>query len=84
MRVGVQWIGSLNAGQARRWFTFNWPESWQVVWTIVPTSPRPGAPQVEWDVAPERASAGMITYWITVRNLTSAPLTFEGRYAVLN
>jgi hypothetical protein len=50
----------------------------------VPTSPRSGAPQVEWDVAVERASATHITYWITIRNLTPAPVDVEARYAVMN
>jgi hypothetical protein len=25
-----------------------------------------------------------VTYWITVTNLAPQPITFEGRYAVLN
>ncbi|HZM38845.1 MAG TPA: hypothetical protein VFB94_07005 [Acidimicrobiales bacterium] len=50
----------------------------------MPTSPQPGAPQIDWDVATERANANQVTYWITVKNLTNATLTFEGRYAVLN
>jgi hypothetical protein len=32
----------------------------------------------------ERASADFITYWITIRNITSAPVDIEARYAVLN
>jgi hypothetical protein len=50
----------------------------------VPTSPRSGAPQIEWSVAVERASSTAITYWITIRNLTSDPVNIEARYAVLN
>lgn len=84
MWTGVQWTGTLNPGATGRWFTFNWPVSWHVVWYMMPTSPRVGAPQVEWDVAVERASATHCTYWITVKNLTSNPVTFEGRYAVLS
>ncbi len=84
MRVGVQFTGTLAANQSQRWFTFNWPQEWHVVWYVVPTSPRVGAPQIEWDVAVERASATHITYWITIRNLTAAPVNVEARYAVLN
>jgi hypothetical protein len=38
MTTGVQFIGSLAANQTQRWFTFNWPAVWHVVWYMVPTS----------------------------------------------
>jgi hypothetical protein len=82
--VGVQWIGSLAPGQTRRWFTYNWPQQWHVVWVMQPTSPQAGAPQISWDVAVERASTSYVTYWVTVRNLSASAVTFEGRYAILN
>ncbi|MBZ9730900.1 S8 family serine peptidase [Salegentibacter sp. JZCK2] len=81
--VGVQFTGTINARQQRRWFTFRWPAHWHVVWTVMPTTPRSGAPQVEWKVQVERASDEHITYWITVKNLTAFPVRIEGRYAVL-
>jgi hypothetical protein len=84
MRVGVQFTGTVNAGQTARWFTFNWPQGWHVAWNVVSTSPRPGAPQIDWDVEVERATAGNITYWISVRNVSPAPVNIEARYAVLN
>lgn len=84
MRVGVQFTGTIPASTSQRWFTFNWPAEWHVIWYVVPTSPRLGAPQIEWQVAVERASASHITYWITIRNLTTSPVTIEARYAVLN
>ena len=84
MWTNTQFTGSLGPGASNRWFTFNWPATWHVVWYVVPTSPRSGAPQVDWDVAVERASATHCTYWITVKNLTNQTVTFEGRYAVLN
>jgi hypothetical protein len=84
MRVGVQFTGTIAAGATQRWFTFNWPQAWHVIWYVVPTSPRIGAPQIEWSVAVERASSTHITYWITIKNLTSNPVNIEGRYAVLN
>jgi glycyl-tRNA synthetase alpha subunit len=55
-----------------------------VIWTVVSTTPVVGAPQVEWDVAVERATTTDITYWITIRNLTSAPVNIEARYAIAN
>lgn len=84
MRVGTQFTGSLGAGASQRWFTHSWPADWHVTWYCMPTSPRPGAPQLEWEVDVERASSSGVTYWLTVKNLTPAPVNFEGRYAVLS
>jgi hypothetical protein len=84
MYVGVQFQGSLPPNATQRWFTFNWPAAWDVAWMVVPTSPQPGAPELEWTVAVERASASMITYWITIHNLTSQTITLEARYAIFN
>jgi hypothetical protein len=84
MRTGMQFSGALTPNQTRKWFTHSWPASWHVVWYIVPTTPQSGAPQLNWEVAVERANATQSTYWITVKNLTAANLSFEARYAVLN
>ena len=81
--VGVQFTGTIPANQTRRWFTYNWPAHWHVVWTVVPTSPRSGAPQIEWKVQVERASDGYNTYWINITNLTSVQASIEARFAVL-
>lgn len=84
MRTGMQFTGTLAPRATARWFTFNWPAAWHVVWTVQPTTPRPGAPQLDWDVAVERASSTATTYWITVVNKTDQSVGLEGRYAVLN
>lgn len=85
MRVGVQFTGTVPGGATRRWFTHSWPQAWHVVWYVVSTSPIvTGGPQIEWNVAVERASSTHITYWITIKNLTSNPVNIEARYAVLN
>ncbi|MEU6626046.1 hypothetical protein ABZ926_35500 [Streptomyces litmocidini] len=84
MWTNTQFTGSLGPGATQSWSTVDWPASWHVVWYVVPTSPAQGAPQVDWDVAVERASEDKATYWITVKNLTSKTVTFEGRYAVLD
>jgi len=84
MRTGVQWTGTLGPKQTRRWFTFNWYTGRHVTWCMMPTSPRRGAPQLDWDVAVERAASNRCTYWITVKNLTNQQVTFEGRYAIMN
>ncbi|HET6856097.1 MAG TPA: hypothetical protein VFH94_03245 [Streptomyces sp.] len=84
MRVGTQFTGTLNPGQSGRWFTFGWPQDWHVVWYFMPTTPQGGSPQIEWETEVERASASSVTYWLTVRNIGSTQMNFEGRYAVLN
>lgn len=84
MFTNVQFTGSLAPGASNRWFTFGWPTAWHVVWYVMPTSPLSGSPQIDWDVAVERADAGACTYWVTIKNLTSQTVTFEARYAVLN
>ena len=83
MVVGAQFTGTVEANASKRWFTFNWPPDRHVLWTVVSTTPRSGTPQLEWDVAVERAASG-ITYWITIRNLTGQPIDIEARYAVMN
>jgi len=84
MWTGVQFTGTVPANATQKWFTFNWPPAWNVVWYVVPTTPLSGSQQVEWDVEVARGAANAVTYWISVRNLTAAPVTIEARYAVLN
>lgn len=79
---GTQFTGTIAANASGRWFTFNWPAQWHVVWTVVPTSVST-AQELKWKVQVERASFADITYWINVTNLTGAPVTFEARYNVL-
>ena len=81
--TGVQFRGTVSPNQTTCWFTFNWPAHWHVLWTVVPTSPAPGAPQVSWRVKVERATDRYATYWICVTNLTGQPVAIEGRFAVL-
>jgi len=80
---GTQWSGTLAANQTQRWFTFNWPATWHMVWTVMPTSAA-AVPQLQWSVAVQRASAEFATYWITVTNLTASTVTFDGRFAILS
>jgi hypothetical protein len=80
---GVQFQGHLPKNSTRRWFTFNWPACWHVVWEIVPITPRVGAPQIKWKVQVERATSGTITYWLKVTNLTGKDIDIEGRYSIL-
>lgn len=81
--IGVQFTGTVPANATQRWFTFNWPAHWHVVWTVVPTSPRLGGPQISWSVQVERATDQYITYWISITNHTPEQVNIEARYAVL-
>ena len=77
--LGVQFTGVVNANSTQTWFTFKW----HMVWTVVPTSPRPGGPQISWQVRVERANDRYVTYWISITNHTPEPVNIEARYAVL-
>jgi hypothetical protein len=84
MTTGVQFTGTVAANTSHRWFTWGWPVGQHVVWYMMPTSVAAGAPAIDWDVAVERANGTQCTYWITVINLTGAPVNFEARYAILS
>jgi hypothetical protein len=84
MVVGTQFTGTVAAGSSQRWFTHSWSPDKHVVWTVVPVTPGPGAAQIEWDVEVQRAAAASVTYFLTVRNLSAAPVDVEGRFAILN
>ncbi|MEV4512299.1 S8 family peptidase [Dactylosporangium sp. NPDC049525] len=81
--TGVQFRGQIPARGTQRWFTFNWPAHWHVLWTVMPTSPRPGGPQLRFRTMVERANDRYATYWIEIVNLVDTPVDFEGRFAVL-
>lgn len=80
---GVQWTDTLPANSVVTWFTYDWPEYYFILWDIVPTAPRPGAPEVGWKVKIERASGAFLTYWIEVTNLTDQDIEIEGRFCIL-
>ena len=82
-QVGVQFAGTVAAGATRRWFTYDWPACWHVLWTVVPTTPVSSGPGIRWWLQVERGSRERITYWIQVSNLTSSPLDIEARYEIV-
>ena len=84
MTTGVQFTGNLGANASNTWFTHSWPANWHVVWYMMPTTPRPGGPVLNWEVKVERFNATHCTYFLMVRNLVNAPITFEARYSILN
>ena len=84
MWTGVQWTGTIGPGETQLWFTWGWPADRHVIWYMMSDTPAPGSPNIDWKVAVERANQVQCTYWITVENLTSQTINFEGRYAVLS
>lgn len=85
MMFGTQFTGVVNAGQTRTWFTHSWNANWNVVWVVIPTAPAIDGPaQLEWKVRSTRQAANLVKWFIEVRNVTGAPVTFQARYAVLN
>jgi hypothetical protein len=80
---GVQFTGTLTANQTQRWFTFNWPATWHIVWTVMPTTFN-SVPQISLSLQVQRSSAEFVTYWLTVKNLTAVPVNFEGRFCILS
>jgi hypothetical protein len=82
--TGVQFTGTVASGQSHTWFTWGWNPAKHVVWYVMPRTPKVGAPELNWTVQVERGDPNGTTYWITVKNLTTISVEFEGRYAVLN
>ena len=80
---GLQFTGTLQANQTQRWFTFNWPATWHIVWTVMPTTVGTAA-QITLTTSVQRSSAEFATYWLTVQNLTGSPVNFEGRFCILS
>ena len=84
MSLGVQFSGSVPANATQTWFKFNWNPALHVEWNVVPTSPAPGAAQLEWNVQVQRSSPSALTYFISVHNLTATPVNIEARYAIMS
>lgn len=81
--VGRQFSGSLQPHQSRRWFTYNWPACWHVLWTAVPTAPDLPDPGLRIRTRVERSSRERITYWLEVTNDSDKVVEFDGRYEIL-
>jgi hypothetical protein len=85
MIFGTQFTGSVATGQTRTWFTHSWQQSYHVVWSVIPTSPIvDGGAQLEWSVQSTRQATNLVKWFIVVKNVTNAPVTFQARYAILN
>ena len=85
MIFGRQFTGTLAPGQTGRWFTHSWNAASNVAWQIVPTAPAVDGPaQVEWRVLTTRQAAGLVKWFIEVKNVTNVAVTFDARYSILN
>jgi astacin len=82
--LGVQFRGTVRAGQTQCWFTHSWPAYWHVDWTVVPTNPpRDADPQIEWTVKVTRQTDRLIKYFICIKNMVTYDVDVEARYHVL-
>jgi hypothetical protein len=81
--VGTQFHGSIPAKATQRWFTYNWPACWHVLWTALPTTPVTPGPGLTTRVRVERSSRERITYWIAITNQADVPLEVDGRYEIV-
>ena len=85
MTFGVQFTGSVAAGQTATWFTHSWNAANTVVWTVVPTGPAvDGNAQLEWKVRCTRQAANLLKWFIEIKNVTNVTVQFEARIAILN
>ncbi len=78
--TGVQFRGSLRAGQTVCWFTFNWPAQWHVFWHAMSLT---DSTKIKWNIRTERSDDSHVTYWVCITNVSDRTAQVEGRYAVL-
>ena len=83
MTTGVQFRGTVAANSTQNWYTFNWPATEYILWTVVPDSINTTAPEISWSVSVQRASATAVTYWIYITNVTGSPVDIEARYIIV-
>jgi hypothetical protein len=84
MTTGIQFRGTVQPNQTHSWFTFNWPVSEYVVWTVVPDSINTTGSEITWTVGVQLASPTAVTYWINITNQTNSAVDIEARYAILS
>ena len=85
IRFGTQFTGTVVPNSTRTWFTHSWNAENNVVWSCIPTAPVVDGPaQLEWTVRAARQTATLVKWFISVRNVSHAPVSFQARYAILN
>jgi hypothetical protein len=78
-RSGTQFTGTVDVGQTRSYFTFNWPVNEIVYWSVHPTTAQG---RLDWSVDIRRSDDDRFTYYITVTNRGSVATSFEAKYIV--
>ena len=46
MTTGLQFTGNLGPNATQKWFTFGWNPANHIIWTVVPITPKSGAPEM--------------------------------------
>lgn len=80
---GVQWRATIPANSSQLWFTYGWPNRWDVVWNVIPNNINSGGAEIGVSVQVEKTPDASLTYWLTVTNPSSTAVDFEGRYTVV-
>jgi hypothetical protein len=81
VNINTQFVGTLSSGQSGTWFTWGWPQSWFVVWSIRPTT---DGGEFSLDVLDVELEPTGITYHLTITNTSSNPASFEAKYAFVS
>jgi len=84
MTTGVQFRGTVAANSTARWYTFNWPVTEYILWSVVPDSVNTSGAEISWSVAVQLASTTAVTYWISITNVPGSPVDIEARYVIVN
>ena len=84
MTTGVQFRGTVAANSTARWYTFNWPVTEYILWSVVPDSVNTSGAEISWSVAVQLASTTAVTYWISITNVTGSPVDIEARYVIVS
>ena len=83
MTTGVQFRGTVATNSTARWYTFNWPVTEYILWSVVPDSVNTSGAEISWSVAVQLASTTAVTYWISITNVTGSPVDIEARYVIV-
>jgi hypothetical protein len=81
VNINTQFVGTLSPGQSQTWFTWGWPQSWFVVWSVRPTT---DGGEFSLDVLDVELEPSGITYHLTITNTSPNPASFEAKYAFVS
>jgi hypothetical protein len=81
VNINTQFVGTLSPGQSQNYFTWGWPQSWFVIWSVRPTT---DGGEFSLDVLDVELEPTGITYHLTITNTSSNPASFEAKYAFVS